>query len=171
MDQLPKDYTPIMVRNADFNADKMPDFLVVAASKKEQEMMDAGDDAPKRWVYVFLKSSSGNYVLAGKNDNIAFAADQGGQCDPLLDTGGLVVKGPYFTVENAVNCGEHWTDYITFKLDKASGRFLFHKRIFENWVLNPSNNPDAPALIRNRRTVTSPKQGLPPVLLERYLPN
>jgi len=167
--QIPRGYEGIIIRDADFNNDNAKDFLVIAGSKTENKALNAGEPAPRRWLLAFIQTSSGAFNLAGKNQFVALAADQGGQCDPLLDSGGVAVKGPYFTVENSVACGEHWTDYITFKFNQSTSNFLFHKRIVETWESNPSNNPNAEALIRQSRKVTGANQAAP-ISLDNYTP-
>ncbi len=64
-------------------------------------------------------------------------------------TGGgvIAVEGRYFTVENGVACGQHWTDYVTFRLDPAAGRFVFDNERTQSWSLNTSTAPDAEALV------------------------
>lgn len=76
-------------------------------------------------------------------------ADEGGQCDPFLDGHApIATKGRYFTVQNGVACGQHWTDYITFRLDDRAG-FVFDNERTESWTFNPSNDPNAEALVRD----------------------
>ncbi|MGZ5201903.1 MAG: hypothetical protein ACXWC4_19260 [Telluria sp.] len=105
----------------------------------------------------------------GENEEVAFAADQAFQCDPLLDTGGIATKGAHFTVENDVACGEHWSDFITFKYDKKRRLFFFHKRIVEVWEFNTSTKPDAQALVLRHRKVTAANRSKP-VSLNSYSP-
>jgi hypothetical protein len=167
---LPAGYEAVAVQQNDFNADRAVDFVVVAAdSKAEHQAKQAQRAAPKRWLYVFLRAPDGSYRIAGKNPAVAFAADLGGQCDPFLDSGGLAVKGPYFTVENSVACGSHWSDFITFKYDPPTRRFVFHRRVIEVWELNPSTQPGAKALIPAKKIVTSGKRSAP-VALDAYVP-
>lgn len=167
--QIPKGYEAMIIRSADFNDDKARDFLVVAGSKTESKALNAGEPAPRRWLLAFIQNASGGFDLAGKNQFVALAADQGGQCDPILDSGGVAAKGPYVTVENSAACGDHWTDYITFKFDKSTNQFLFHKRIEETWKPNPSNTPGAEALVRQSRKVTGANQASP-IGLDNYTP-
>jgi len=169
-DQLPKDHEALLVETGDFNEDRATDYLVVAGAKSEKRKFSSGEPAPKRWLLAFIQTGPGKFTLSGRNSEIAFAADYGMQCDPLLDSGGVVAKGSYFTVENSEACGAHWTDYITFRYDKQKSRFLFHKRIFEAWVLNSSSKPDAPALVRNSRKVTTMDRAKP-ILLDDYFPS
>jgi hypothetical protein len=72
-------------------------------------------------------------------------ADEGGQCDPFTDSGdsGLAIKDRYFTVQNGVACGAHWTDYITFHYDAKQHDWLFHNEIARSWSFNPSRSGDA----------------------------
>ncbi len=91
-----------------------------------------------------------------------YTVDEGGQCDPFLDSGeGIAIKGGFFTVENGVACGAHWTDYITFKYSETLKTWIFHKRIYENWLMNNSRKPNADALVLSTRKVTSGKQNSP----------
>ena len=39
------------------------------------------------------------------------------------------MKGRYFTVQNFVACGQHWTDYITFRYDPRTHGWLFSNQI------------------------------------------
>ncbi len=47
--------------------------------------------------------------------------------------------------------------------------WVFHKRIFENWVLNESQDPDAEALVLDVHEVTTAKREAP-VRFEAYRP-
>lgn len=82
---------------------------------------------------------------------------------------GITVKGSYFTVENEVACGAHWTNYITFKYSEPLKNVVFHKRIYENWVMNTSQKPNAEALVLGNRKVTTSEPNAP-VLLKDYQP-
>lgn len=73
--------------------------------------------------------------------------DEGGQCDPFDPQQGLVLQGAYVTVQNEVACGSHWSDYITFRFDRARGQLLFDSEIHHGWKLNSSDAPDAEALL------------------------
>ncbi len=68
--------------------------------------------APVRPLMIF-ELKNGRNQLVGRNDQVVLRADEGGRCDPLLDGDGVIaVRGPYFSVQNGVACGEHWMDYI-----------------------------------------------------------
>lgn len=57
-------------------------------------------------------------------------ADAGGQCGPFEDGyDGLAVKGRYFTVQNGVAFGAHWTDFITFRYDHERRAWLLDSEI------------------------------------------
>ena len=45
-------------------------------------------------------------------------------------------------------CGQHWSDFVTFRLDGRAG-FVFDNERTESWSLNPSDAPDAEALVRD----------------------
>jgi hypothetical protein len=166
--QLPRGYEPMKVQIGDFNADQAKDYIVVVAAKSEKHAVESREAAPKRRLLAFIQTGSGSFTLVGQNDEVAFAADQALQCDPFLD-GQIAVKGSFFTVENDVACGQHWTFFITFKYDKKLNRFLFHKEIVEVWELNSSTKPDAEALVLARRSVKA-ASALRPVFLDTYSP-
>ena len=124
-------------------------FYVVALGREGESSSPSKDEAPLRPLLI-LRSQGGHTVLAGRNDTVVLKADEGGQCDPFLDGDGeIAVKGRYFTVENGVACGNHWTDYITFRFDPASDGFVFDNERSENWVFNPSQDENAEALVRD----------------------
>jgi hypothetical protein len=123
-------------------------FEIVALGRKDEDRLAKTRNAPARPLLLF--EQRGNAVLiVARNDHVVMKADEGGQCDPFLDGGGTIAaKGRYFTIENGVACGQHWTDYITFRLDDRAGGFVFDNERQEDWELNPSNDPDAEALVR-----------------------
>lgn len=166
--QIPNGYTVWVFASSDFNNDKMADYVVVAHMKNEEKMME---NAPRRPLLVFLQNKDGTFTLTARNDFVVMAEDEGGQCDPFEDgMDGLAVKGAYFTVQNSVACGEHWTDFLTFKYSAEQQNFVFHKRIFESWIMNNSTAPDADALVLGPRKVVSANKKKP-VLLQNYKPN
>ena len=167
---FPDDYLPMTYVPADLNRDGREDYVVVLRSKSEDETLMSGQPAPKRPLLVFLQNDSGAYATFSRNDDVVFAADQGGQCDPFLDgEEGIVVKESYFTVQNSVACGHHWTDYITFRFAPDHGGIVFHKRIIESWIMNPRPSANADALALDQRRVFTARKGKP-VPLEKYRP-
>jgi hypothetical protein len=123
-------------------------FEIVALARRNE-----GDGraraAPARPLLIFERKED-RYVLAGRNDLVVMKADEGGQCDPFLDGDATIAtRGRYFTVQNGVACGQHWTDYVTFRLDDAAGGFVFDNERLESWSMNPSTAPDADALVRD----------------------
>ncbi|WP_298212561.1 hypothetical protein [Acidovorax sp.] len=169
--QIPAGYAAMTAKSSDFNGDGKVDYVVVVSRKNEAQLVAQGSPAPKRPLLVFIQGETGKFSLKSRNDEIVFAADAGGQCDPFMEgMEGLAAKGSFFTVQNAVACGAHWTDFITFRYSAELRHFVFHKRIFESMVFNPSNDPEAEALIPGRRSVTSASK-LKPLLLGSYRPN
>jgi hypothetical protein len=166
--KMPNGYAVWVFASSDFNNDKMVDYVVVAHKENEEEMKD---DAPRRPLLVFLQNQNGTFTLAARNDWVVMAVDEGGQCDPFEDgMDGLAVKGAYFTVQNSVACGQHWTDFMTFKYSAEQRNFVFHKRISESWEMNNSTDPNADALVPGPRQVKSADKKHP-VLLQDYKPN
>jgi hypothetical protein len=124
-------------------------FQIVALGRSDEDAQrQRSGEAPVRPLLVFERRG-GQFVAAGRNDHVVMRADEGGQCDPFLDGDATIaVKGRYFTVENGVACGQHWTDNITFRLDDRLG-FVFDNERVESWSMNPSNAPDAEALVKD----------------------
>lgn len=157
-------------KSSDFNGDGKVDYVVVVASKREAALHARGDTVPRRPLLVFMQGEGRKFSLAARNDEVVMAADEGGQCDPFMDgEEGLAVKGAFFTVQNAVACGEHWTDFTTFRYASEHGHFVFHKRIFESMVFNTSNAGGAEALVAGKRVVTHANKSRP-VRLSWYRP-
>lgn len=122
-------------------------FQIVAVGREGEDFRAQSGNARARPLLIFERRNS-KFALVGRNDTVVLKADEGGQCDPFLDGGGKIsVKGRFFTVENGVACGQHWTDFVTFRLDDRVG-FVFDNERSESWSLNSSNDPDAQALIR-----------------------
>ncbi len=124
-------------------------FQVVALGRADEDTQrQRSGDAPARPLLIFERLGN-RFVLIGRNDHAVLRADAGGQCDPFLDSDATIaVKGAYFTVENGVACGQHWTDFVTFRFDDREG-FVFDNERRESWSMNPSNAPDAEALVRD----------------------
>lgn len=165
--QLPPGYVPMTSNSSDFDKDGKLDYVVVVGREDEEALLAQGAAAPSRPLLVFLQAEKGRFLLASRNDAVVLAADEGGQCDPFMEGERLAVKGTFFTVQNSVACGQHWTDYITFRYSAEHRRFIFHKRIFESLIFNSSREPDAEALVPGRKVVTSGEQ-VKPVFLESY---
>lgn len=121
--------------------------IVALRSKNEGQFRQNSRPAAARPLLIFGQKD-GRLALVGRNDHVILKADEGGQCDPFLDGDAkIVAKGRYFTIENGVACGEHWTDYITFRLDLGKGEFVFDNQRQEEWEFNRSKDPDAEALV------------------------
>lgn len=167
---LPAGYTLIQAVDADVNGDGRRDYLLALRRADEAAQIAAGKDAPQRLLLVLMHTADGRFVEAARNAQVIFKADDGGQCDPFdYDGQGLVAKGAYFTVQNGVACGQHWTDYITFRYDRARGEFLFHKRVLESWEMNTDNAPDADAMrmSEHKEIKADPRK---PIALSAYTP-
>lgn len=146
-----------------------PICIVVAARPEEGEVMHSTPRrAPPRPLLVY-RLAGGTATLIARNDRLVLHRDDGGQCDPVEDGGAIAVKGRFFTLEQGVACGQHWTDFTTFRFVSASRGFVWHNRIGESWSLNSDTRPDAEALVRDGRSVAraDPRH---PVALAAYVP-
>jgi hypothetical protein len=155
--QLPPGYGVLASTRASVDGGHL--FYIVALDATHEPK--ASDRAPARPLLIFERRPDGRYGLAGRNDEVVLRADDAGLagngCDPFED-GQIVVKGPYFTVENGVACGAHWTDYVTFRFDPQIKSYAFDNWRFQSWKLNPKNDPDADALVPEvSRLVRAPK--------------
>ncbi len=145
--QIPSGYDVLTSASADF-AGRSRTFYIVALNRHGEG--DEPSPAQARPLLLFERQANGDFRQAGRNDSVVMRADEGGQCDPFEPDetgGGIAVKGRYFTVENGVACGQHWTDYITFRFDDALGRYVFDNERLQSWSFNKSNKPDAEAMV------------------------
>jgi len=165
--QLPPGYEVRSTAQGQLDDDQFDDFLVVIRRKNEEAQARKAQ-APARPLLIFTRSPDGSYQLARRNDHVVLKSDEGGQCDPFEDGDeGLVIKDHYFTVQNSVACGQHWSWYITFKYAPKLHDWVFHKAISESWVMNPSQDPNTDALIPGGSSVKSGKNK-PVLLFEKY---
>jgi len=162
--QIPIGYEVLQFQSGMLNNDNRVDYLVVLKSKKEQQLFDKTREGSKRPLLIFIQNKSGAFDLAKRNDNVVLTIADGGQCDPFDENNaGLVIKNHYFTVENAVSCGQHWIDYVTFRYDSKANDWLFHKEVIQSWRLNQSQDANADALVSNGITIkTAEKSGPTP---------
>ncbi|ASN00939.1 hypothetical protein APY30_13070 [Xanthomonas citri pv. malvacearum] len=120
--------------------------MVALRASAEQTLRGNGHAAPPRTllvlVLVLVANADGGFVEVVRNTRVIFKADEGGQCDPFLDSDqGLVAKGAYFTVQDGVACGQHRTDCITFRYDRHRGAVVFHKRVIDVWEMDTQDAP------------------------------
>ena len=129
-------------------------YFVALASQAEMQHHPYEARAPRRPLLIFERRPSGRYALIARNDEVILRSDEGGinGCDPF-EGGNIVAKERYFTVEQGVACGAHWTDYATFRYDPRSHGYIFDNWRFQSWSLNSSNRPSAPALISDGRKI------------------
>lgn len=148
LNQLPPGHEILASARGRLDDDGLDDYLIALGAPGENEAVRQGRAAPPRPLLIFTQRPEGGFRLARRNDQVVMRADQGGQCDPFLDSDErLVINKHYFTVQNSVACGQHWQWFVTFHYDRGHREWLFHKAVFESWVLNSSGQPDAEALI------------------------
>ncbi|WP_241093199.1 hypothetical protein [Xanthomonas bonasiae] len=165
--QLPAGYLPLEQLRTDLDGDGRTDYLVALQQRGEAER----EPAPARPLLIFVQQADGHYRLAARNDHVVLKRDDGGQCDPFTDSDDpFAAKGRYFTVQNGVSCGQHWTDFITFRYVPERKTWLFHKRIQQSWQLNSDPSPDADALKKSADKVhaADPKH---PLTFAEYVPD
>jgi len=158
---LPAGYAVLASTRATIDSGHQFYVVALSSTREPRHSPQASDRAPARPLLVYERRPDGGYRLAGRNDEVVMRADDAGLagngCDPFED-GHIVVKGPYLTVENEVACGAHWTDYVTFRFDPQLQGYAFDNWRFQSWKLNPSDAPNADALILDTsRVVRAPK--------------
>ncbi len=124
-------------------------FYIVALAREDEAGPSDEAHATARPLLIF-KLAGNQARLVSRNDHVVLRANEGGQCDPFTDADKpIVAKGRFFTVENGVACGSHWTDYITFRFDERTNDFIFDNERSENWMFNKSDDPNAEALVQD----------------------
>lgn len=106
--QLPPGYQVMVARKGpDIDASRTSYLVVLHRS------VDSMSDPSPRPLAIFEQQVDGSFRLAARNDEVVLRADEGGQCDPFdpddASDSGLAGKGRFFTVQNFVACGQHWS--------------------------------------------------------------
>ncbi|MFS0771180.1 hypothetical protein [Sphingomonas sp. 1P08PE] len=143
-------------------------ICIVVAARPDEGNRNSPREAPRRPLLVY-RLNGATATLIARNDKVVLRRDEGGQCDPVEDGGALTVKGRFFTLEQGVACGQHWTDYTTFRFDPRTRSLVWRSRIYESWRMNDDTRPDAEALVSDGRRVSraNPRR---PVTLADYAP-
>ncbi len=145
--QLPAGYGVMLSAEGPLLGDGRKSLLVVA-----DPPVDTRDNPSPRPLLIFESAPNGLFKLVARNDHVVFRADEGGQCDPFEDgVDGLAVKGLYFTVQNAVACGDHWSDFITFRYDPSRRQWLFHNEVV-TFSFPVNGKPDETHVTRESKT-------------------
>ncbi|PPK47098.1 hypothetical protein B0G57_10162 [Trinickia symbiotica] len=141
--QLPSGFEPMVFEPGPLIDGGRHTWLVVVHRHK-----DTADTPSPRPFLIFEEKADGTYKRAARNDAVVLRANDGGQCDPFEDgDNGIAVKGKYFTVQNGVACGAHWSDFITFRYAPQRHAWLFHSDIFNSF--DPlGNTPDTTRMTR-----------------------
>lgn len=159
--QIPQGYRLLSFASATITRPRQVYFVALASRKKVTAHLSE-TRAPARPLLIFECRTPSRCALIARNDNVILRADEGGinGCDPFLDFGRkIVVKGLYFTVEQGVACGAHWTDYVTFRFDRHSNSYMFDNWRTQTWHLN--NDSDAEALVSDGQKVLRAKGRIP----------
>ncbi|KAG8155115.1 hypothetical protein [Burkholderia catarinensis] len=126
--QLPAGYQPFVAQEGPDLGNGRHSFLVVVHREA-----DTREQPSPRPLLIYEEQPDHTFRLAARNDQVVLRANEGGQCDPFdpedAADSGLSVKGRYFTVQNFVACGQHWSDYVTFRYDPRAHGWVFSNRI------------------------------------------
>jgi len=149
--QLPAGH--VVLAQAEAAPDAGHRFYLVAIGRARSKL---------RSLLIFRRDARGGYVAAGRNDAVVLGADDGGYngCDPF-EGGRIAVSGAYFTVENAVACGDHWTDYVTFRFNFRIDGYVFANWRVQSWRMNPREDPQAEALVADPPYVVRATRTIP----------
>ncbi len=171
---IPSGYDVLTSASATFTGGASRTYYIVALHQREDvEDAHLPSPAPARPLLLFERQANGDLVQTARNDAVVMRADEGGQCDPFApdDGGGIAVKERYFTVENGVACGQHWTDYITFRFDDLAGRYVFDNERLQSWSFNKSTKPNAEALVPDGPPEVHRGDRKKPVSFENWQPS
>lgn len=144
--QLPAGYQPFVAQEGPDLGNGRRSFLVVV-----HRDADTRAQPSPRPLLIFEEQPDRAYRLVARNDHVVLRANEGGQCDPFdpedSADSGLAVTGRYFTVQNFVACGQHWSDYVTFRYDPRTRGWLFSSEIYtESFPLD--DKPDEVTVTR-----------------------
>ncbi|RQZ07437.1 hypothetical protein DIE15_34050 [Burkholderia sp. Bp9031] len=145
--QLPAGYRPFVAQPGPPLGNGLHSLLVVV-----HRATDTREQPSPRPLLVYEEQADHTYRLAARNDGVVLRANDALQCDPFdpqdAADGGIAVKGRYFTVQNDVACGQHWSDYVTFRYDPRTQGWVFSSRIYtESFPLDP-DKPDVVSAVR-----------------------
>ncbi len=126
-------------------------YIVALRSDKEfdsESYLRRLDDGYPRPLLIFERTEDGVKPV-GRNDQVIARVDDAGlagnECDPF--EGNPISTGEgYFTIQNSVACGAHWTESVTFRFAPGVG-YVFDSRRFQTWEMNQSPDPEAEALV------------------------
>lgn len=144
--QLPSGYQPMVARQGPDLDNGRHSFLVVV-----HRSPDTREHPSPRPLLIYEQRADRGYRLAARNDQVVLRADGALQCDPFdpedAADHGLAVKGRYFTVQNDVACGQHWSDYVTFRYDARTHGWVFSNEVYtESFPLD--GKPDVVSVTR-----------------------
>jgi len=135
---IPNGFEVLSYEAGQLTDDNRLDYLVVI-----HHPVDTVQQASTRPLLIFTQNIDGTFRLAARNDTVVMQADQG-WCAPFTDSGdsGLAIQDRYFTVQNSVSCGQHWSHYITFHYHVKQHDWLLHNEIAQSWHLNLTGDGD-----------------------------
>lgn len=144
--QLPAGYQPFVARQGPALDNGRHTVLVVV-----HRATDTREQPSPRPLLIYEEQDDRSYRLAARNDAVVMRANDALQCDPFdpenAADGGIAVKGRYFTVQNDVACGQHWSDYVTFRYEPRTRAWLFSSDIHtESFPLD--GKPDSVSTVR-----------------------
>jgi hypothetical protein len=144
--QLPSKHRVMTFARAQPRAGYEAVFVVMASEREAQDGRIFAVPAPARPALLYVRREGGRYHLAARNDNLILRANEGGQCDPF-EFGAITARGSFVTFEHSVACGNHWTDFVTFRFDAQTKRYFFDNHRFGSQRFNPDQRGDAPILV------------------------
>lgn len=122
---IPKQYSLLDSASGDLNLDAYPDLVLILKKDGEDTSSDVIDHPEKRPLLFLTGKADGSWQLAARNDNSVCCVDCGGVYgDPYNK---IVIKNGYCSIEHYGGSNWRWTRIITYKYDKASGKWFLHK--------------------------------------------
>jgi hypothetical protein len=168
---LPAGYDILALASGKLTGGSRDDYMVAISRHGDRGADSSSGPASARPLLLFRASGKRCFALVGRNDEVILRRDEGGQCDPFDGENGLVMKGHYVTVQNEAACGDHWSDYITFRFDPVLDALVFDSEIVHRWKMNDSDDPDAEAIVPDGPTSIDRADPHKPILFSVWRPS
>ncbi len=117
---IPKGFTLLDSASDDLNKDGYKDLVLVL-----NNVSDTATPESPRPVLILHGTKNKIYILAGRNDHIAYCENCGGMFGDPFD--GIVIKNNYFSIQHYGGSNWRWSRIITFKYDPKIKTYVLHK--------------------------------------------
>ena len=139
-------YSVLDMESGDINKDGIEDIVLILKKNGEDSTSDVNEHPEARPLLLLLRSHEGKLTLAARNDSTVYCVDCGGMLgDPYME---IIIKNGYFTIEHYGGSSWRWTRDITYKYSAKDKWWYLHRDGSESMRMNPSDDPNAEAMIK-----------------------